>query len=143
MLESYSQDKLRDLVGHEVTASDGEKVGYVDLAFVDDETGRPEWLGVWNGYPGGTRHLVPIQGVAHDDGEIRLPWTKEHVEGAPAYNEEDERGLFDDEPSFGISQEKEDRAYAHYGLERPSVGRAEGARLRVWVVEERAVHIVG
>ena len=66
------------------------------------------------------RHLVPLQGITRDRDEIVLPWTKEQIESAPTYDEEDDRGLFDGEPHFGVSQEKEDEAFRHYGLERPA-----------------------
>jgi sporulation protein YlmC with PRC-barrel domain len=42
MLENYSMQELKELGGHEVVDANGESVGYVDLVFVDDSTGRPE-----------------------------------------------------------------------------------------------------
>jgi sporulation protein YlmC with PRC-barrel domain len=42
MLENYSLEELRELGGREVLDANGESVGYVDLVFVDDATGRPE-----------------------------------------------------------------------------------------------------
>jgi hypothetical protein len=138
MLENYSNEQLYDLVGHEIRDSEGESVGYVDVIFNDVDTGAPEWMGVWNGLPGGKRHLVPLQGITRDRDEIILPWTKEQVESAPTYDEEDERGLFDDEPRFGISHEKEEAAYRHFGVEPPSGERTGPARLRVWIYTERA-----
>jgi hypothetical protein len=143
MLENYSDEQLRDLVGHEVHDSEGERVGYVDLVFQDDESGRSEWMGVWRGLPGGHRHLVPLAGIRRDRDEIRLPWSKEQVESAPTYDEDDDRGVFDGEPHFGIAEEKENEALRHYGLERPAGARAEGPRLRVWIYTERAERIVG
>lgn len=142
MLENYSNEQLRDLVGHEVRDQDGESVGYVDLVFNDVDTGAPEWMGVWNGFPGGKRHLVPLQGITRDRDEIVLPLTREQVESAPTYDEEDDRGVFDGEPHFGVSQEKEDEAFRHYGLERPGDARTGEARLRVWIYTERAETIV-
>jgi sporulation protein YlmC with PRC-barrel domain len=41
MLETYSEQQLQPLVVYEVKDSAGEKVGYVDVVFVDDETGQP------------------------------------------------------------------------------------------------------
>lgn len=141
MLETYSDEQLRALVGHEVHDRDGEKVGYVDLVFADDDTGRLEWMGVWRGTPGAERHLVPLAGITHED-EIILPWTKEQVESSPTYDEEDDRGIIDGVPHFAIAQEKEDEAFRHYGVDRPSEARTDGPRLRVWVYEERAETIV-
>jgi PRC-barrel domain len=142
MLDTYSHEQLRELVGHEVRDRDGESIGYVDVVFHDIDTHQPEWMGVWNGLPRGKRHLVPLLGIAHEADEIRVPSTKEQVESAPTYDEEDERTVFSDEPRFGISQEKEDAAYRHYGLERPAGARPGGPRLRVWIYEERAERII-
>ncbi len=142
MLENYSQEQLRALVGHEVHDSDGKKVGYVDLVFADEDSGALEWMGVWRGTPGGGRHLVPLAGITHDRNEIVLPWTKEQVESAPEYDEEDDRGVIDGEPHFAISDEKEEEAFRHYGLERPGEARAGSPRLRVWIYTERAETIV-
>ena len=52
MLENYSMQELKELGGHEVVDANGESIGFVELVFVDDPTGRPEWIGVWSGLPG-------------------------------------------------------------------------------------------
>jgi hypothetical protein len=140
MLETYSTEELRELVGHEVVETAGKSVGYVDLLFVDDATGTPEWFGVWNGVPGGRRTLVPIRGAELVEDEIRLPWGGDVVEAAPAYGEDDDRGVFVDDPEgFGITPEKERAAYAHYGVEPlvPAPAGAPRARFRAVFVEVR------
>jgi len=142
MLEDYTHEELRGLVGREVHDVDGAMVGYVDLVFLDDVTGRPEWAGIWRGFAGGHRHLVPLRGIAHEGPDLRLPWTKDQVHGAPTYDESDDRTIFDDEPHFGIDAKTEEAAYRQYGLERPeSAATRGGARLRVWVYEERAERV--
>jgi PRC-barrel domain protein len=141
MLETYTREELVPLVGHEVVDANGNSVGYVDLLFVDDETERPEWLGVWDGLPGGRRVLVPIRGVELVEDEMRLPWTEDMVKNAPSYGEDDDRGLFRDDPDgIGIGPEKEREAYAHYGVE-PLAPRPAGTprpRFRAIVIEVRA-----
>ena len=141
MLETYSLEELQPLAGHEVVDANGESVGYVDLVFYDDSTGRPEWLGIWSGVAGKSpRVLAPIRGIEHVEDEIRLPWTKDVVRGAPSYNEEDDTGVVLRDPDVvGISMEKERRAYDHYGVEPLSV-RREGdtdARFRAWQIDVR------
>jgi sporulation protein YlmC with PRC-barrel domain len=137
MFERYGIEELRGLVGHEVIDRDGESIGYVDLVFVDHDTARPEWLGIWNGvWETRPRVLVPMQGIEHVEDEIRVPWTKDVVMSAPTYDDEDDRGLFDDEDVIGISPEKERITCTHYGIEGPVEVRA--ARLRQWDVTERA-----
>jgi sporulation protein YlmC with PRC-barrel domain len=142
MLETYGVEELRGLVGHEVIDATGDSVGYVDLVFVDDDSGRPEWLGIWNGvWATKPRVLVPIRGIEHVEDEIRLPWTKDVVQNAPRYDDEDDRGLFaDDADAIGISVEKERMVYDHYGIE-PITPRAEGhtdPRFRAWQTDVRA-----
>ena len=121
MVESYSLEELRRFAGHEVVDVNGESVGFVDLLFLDDETGRPEWVGVWNGvWETRPRVLVPLRGAEVVGETLRVPWTKDLVERAPSYSEEDDRGVLGDDPhGFGISREKERDAYRHYGVEPP------------------------
>jgi hypothetical protein len=100
------------LVGREVLDSTGQPVGYVDVFFVDDDTGGPEWLGVWNGWPNGPRTLVPIKGAeqAEAAGPVRVPFANEQIETAPSYDEEDDRGiLLDDPDGIHISRERSSR----------------------------------
>jgi sporulation protein YlmC with PRC-barrel domain len=128
MVESYSFEELRRFAGHEVVDVNGEPVGFVDLLFLDDETGRPEWLGVWSGvWETRPRVLVPLRGVEVVGESLRVPWTKDVVERAPSYSDEDDRGVLGDDPhGFGISSEKERDAYRHYGVE-PLPTRARDA----------------
>jgi hypothetical protein len=141
MLETYTLEELGPLAGHEVVDTNGEPVGYVDLVFYDDATGRPEWLGVWSGVAAkGHRVLVPIRGIEHVEDEIRLPWTKNVVQNAPTYDEEDDTGMFLSDPDVvGISVEKERMAYDHYGVQ-PITPRAQGhteVRFRAWQADVR------
>jgi sporulation protein YlmC with PRC-barrel domain len=144
MLENYSMQELHELGGHEVVDTNGESVGFVDLVFVDDPTGRPEWLGIWSGLPGkGPRVIVPLRGIEHVEDEIRVPWTKDVITSAPNYDDEDDRGLLRDDPDgIAISTEKERAAYQHYGVE-PLTERPEGMsgpRFRAVVIEVRTTH---
>jgi PRC-barrel domain protein len=143
MLGTYSMEELQGLSGHEVVDAKGESLGYVDLVFYDDPTGRPEWIGIWSGVPGkGHRVLVPIRGIEHMEDEIRAPWTKDVVMGAPTYSDEDGRGVFVEDPDvIGIPPEKERAAYEHYGVE-PLTARLDGMsgpRFRAVVVEVRTI----
>jgi sporulation protein YlmC with PRC-barrel domain len=139
MLEKYGTEELRELVGHEVVDAKGESVGYVDLVFMDTDTGRPEWLGIWNGlWQTRPRVLVPIRGIEHVEDEIRVPWTKDVVMSAPSYDEEDDRGIVADRDDvIGISPEKEREAYAQYGIEPASTTGTP--RLVAWEVQVRAI----
>jgi hypothetical protein len=140
MLEKRSHEEIKELVGREVLDSTGEPVGYVDVFFVDDDTGRPEWLGVWNGWPSAPRTLVPVRGAEQPDaaGPVRVPFGKLQIETAPRYDEEDDRGILRDDPDgIHISREKELQAYAHYGVEPLTAAPAT-----TYVARFRAVTLV-
>ena len=123
-MDSYTREQVAELLGREIVDLNGSAVGYVDLVFVDHDTGRPEWLGVWSGTPGGSRVLVPLRGVEVSAAEIRVPWTERVVHDAPGYVKEDDRGLVSHETGgIAISQEKERAAYRHYGLEPLDLNR--------------------
>jgi sporulation protein YlmC with PRC-barrel domain len=142
MLETYSEQQLQMLVGYEVKDSAGGRVGYVDVVFVDDQSGQPEWIGIWNGLPNGHRFLAPLQGITHEGDSVRVPWTKEQIESAPRYDEQDTRGLVIGKGDhFAISAEQEEAACRQYGLEPPASALEGTPRLRVWVYEVRAERI--
>jgi hypothetical protein len=123
-MERYTREQVAELVGREVMDLNGASVGYVDLVFVDHDTGRPEWIGAWSGVPGGPRVLVPLRGVEVSGSEVRVPWTESVVREAPGYVEEDDRGLLTHESGgIAITPEKERAAYLHYGLEPPDPTR--------------------
>jgi PRC-barrel domain protein len=143
MLETYSTEELLPLVGHEVVDLNGKSIGYVDLVFADDDTGGPEWLGVWvGGRPGGRRVIVPLRGAELVEDELRVPWTEDLVKEAPSYSDEDDRGLLADDPDgIRISPEKEVAAYSHFGVESLTPvpqGRAR-PRFRAIVVDVRTI----
>jgi hypothetical protein len=145
MLETYGIAEFLPLVGHEVVDANGKSIGYVDLFFADDETERPEWIGVWlGGRPGGRRVLVPVRGVELVEDELRLPWTEDVVRKAPDYDEDDDRGILADDPDgIRISPEKERAAYDHYGVEPLTAvpaGRPR-ARFRAIVVDVRTLRV--
>jgi hypothetical protein len=137
VLETYDYEQLRELGGHEVVAADGEKVGYIDLVFRDDDTGAAEWLGIWDGLPDTKpRVLVPVRGVEVDGDVVRVPWPADVVRGAPSYEAPGDLVIGQD-AVVEIDQETERRTYEHYGVE-PARERAEPAevvRLRVWRIQ--------
>ena len=107
--------QLRDLLGHDVIDREGKSIGNLETFFVDRDTGMPEWLGVFTGTFRQHHYLVPVEGATSEGTAIRVPWTKERVQGAPDYRD----------PDASIPEEIEREAYRHYGLE-PAVARASG-----------------
>jgi uncharacterized protein (TIGR02271 family) len=77
----------------------------VEELFYDEETNRPEWIGIGSGFFGTKRVLVPVQSARVEDDAFRVPYEKDRVKGSP------------DVDSDEISTQTERELYAYYGLE--------------------------
>ena len=98
-----------DWKGHDVVDSDGEKLGSVEEVYVDAESGRPQWLLVKRGLLALGTTFVPADGAEDgDDGQVRVPYSKQSVSDAPHY-----------EPGVEVDTEREAAIYRHYDLEPP------------------------
>ena len=104
--------------GRPVYASDGAKIGSIAEIFVDHDTNEPEWIGLGTGFFGTKRVLVPAEGADVREDGFYVPYTKDQVQDAPDIDADE------------ISQETEQRLYAHYGLgyseRRSETGLPEG-----------------
>jgi uncharacterized protein (TIGR02271 family) len=119
MQETMTVDRLAQMRGADVYSSDGEKIGSIEELFVDEQTGKPEWIGLGTGFLGTKRVLVPVTGADVREDGVTVPYSKDQVKETP------------DIDSDEISQETEQRLYAHYGLgyseARSDTGLPEGA----------------
>lgn len=107
--------QLKNVIGYDVADAEGKSIGNLETFFVDRDTGQPEWLGVFTGTFRQHHYLVPVERSTVEGKAIRVPWTKEQVQGAPDYKD----------PETSISEEMERDTYRHYGL-APAVSRASG-----------------
>lgn len=118
MDQSPTVEQLQASLGAPVYASDGAKIGTVDDFFFDNDTGKPEWLGIGKGALSSKRLLVPLAGASTRDGAYYVNYSKDLVEASP--------DIAGDE----ISQQTEADLYGHYGLEysesRSDSGLPEG-----------------
>ncbi len=116
-----SQDQARDLLGATAYAGDGDKLGKIGGIFLDDQTGQPEWATVNTGLFGTRETFVPLAQAQAGAGEVRLPYAKEQVKGAPSV----------DADGGHLSQEEEAELYRYYGLDysesRSDSGLSEGS----------------
>lgn len=110
--------------GRTVRDPEGEKVGTFGDVFLDRETDRPEWGGVRTGLFGRHESYVPLTEVEEDEGDLRVPFTKEQVTGAPRID-----------PDVALTEEEERTLFAHYGREH-AARPAERVRLRKVLVTE-------
>src|SRR5215204_4610029 len=107
--------------GRTVVDQEGAKVGRLEEVYLDQQTGRPEWMLIHTGLLGTKASFVPLAGARIDDEDVRIGYSKQEVKDAPSV-----------EPDGELSQAEEARLYAHYGLdysESPSnTGLARGKR---------------
>lgn len=103
-LNDYTIDRFQEIQGSEVYSSDEQKIGKVEELFTDIDTGRPEWIGVGTGTFRTKRVLVPVQGAMWTGDAVRVPFTKDHVQGAPDIDADE------------IGQDTEDGLASHYGV---------------------------
>lgn len=107
----------RDLsryIGYDVVDRHDSKIGTLECLW-SDHTGEPAFIGVRTGWIFGKTHVVPAQSVGANerDRKIRLPYDKEKVKDAPAYDADCE-----------MDEAREWEVYTYYGVtsraERPS-----------------------
>ncbi|GAB3708114.1 PRC-barrel domain-containing protein [Mariniluteicoccus flavus] len=84
----------------------GAKVGRVGQLFLDDQTHKPSWVTVKTGLLGGKETFVPLEGHDYHDGEIRVPYGKSFIEGAPGVG-----------PDGHLGRDDEDQLYAYYRID--------------------------
>jgi uncharacterized protein (TIGR02271 family) len=95
----------RQLYGTEVVGGDGSKLGKIEEVYLDQSTGRPEWAEVKTGLFGNKRSLLPLSAASGSNGELRVPFGKDEVKGAPHHD-----------PGAVLSPEDEVRLFEHYNI---------------------------
>ena len=101
-----NEDQAREVVGSTAYTSDGEKLGKVGHLFLDDQTGRPEFVSVNTGLFGTNETFVPIADATVNGEGLTVPYTKDKVKDAP--NVDVDAGHLD--------ESEERRLYEYYGV---------------------------
>ncbi len=103
--------EIRDvhaLLGRTAYDVDGDRLGTVTGAYVDDTTGRPSWMTVERGgLFRSTRTFVPLDGVELVDDGVRAGVSADAVRAAPHVDED-----------RVLTLEQEQELVRHYGLDR-------------------------
>lgn len=90
--------------GYKLDEIAGGNVGKVEGAYVDAESGRPEWLlsrmGRFGHYC-----LVPARDAVSGVGHVWVPYTRDQIRGAPKI-----------EPKAGLTRDKESELLTFYGI---------------------------
>lgn len=103
---SLDTPEVSNWVGRTACAPDGGKIGRIEDVYLDEQTGKPEWLAVATGMFGSRLTFVPISGASSDGDNVLLNFTKQQVKDAP-----------NAEADGALSQDEEARLYQHYGID--------------------------
>jgi uncharacterized protein (TIGR02271 family) len=107
-----NENQAREVLGSTAYSHDGDKLGKVGHLFLDDETGRPEFVSVNTGLFGTNESFVPVADATFDGERLTVPFSKDKIKDAP--NVDAESGHLD--PS------DEDILFDHYGMTGTSAG---------------------
>ena len=75
-------DDFSAWTGRDVLTPDGERLGAVEVIFLDEATGAPEWVLVALGEDDASA-LVPLAGASVEDKSIRVEQDRERIVAAP------------------------------------------------------------
>jgi hypothetical protein len=79
---TVTHEQVRAWAGHRLDEIAGAGVGKVEGSFVDQETGKPEWLLVRMGRFG-HHTLVPARDAVEGVGRVWVPYTRDQIRAAP------------------------------------------------------------
>jgi uncharacterized protein (TIGR02271 family) len=112
MNQSISVDRMLEMRGRPVYASDGDKIGKIEDVYYDESSGAPEWVGVGTGIFGTKHVLVPMEQAEVREDCLWVPYPKDKVKNAPDFDED------------VLSSDHETELFEYYGL-RQAMERAE------------------
>ncbi|HET9559985.1 MAG TPA: PRC-barrel domain-containing protein [Actinomycetota bacterium] len=98
-------DVARRWKGRVVLDRTGDKLGSVLDVFYDAENDEPGWVLLGEAGAGEGTRLVPVAGAIEHGNELRVPFDRAFVEGAPGM-----------EPGGRLWPQEEAELYAYYGL---------------------------
>jgi uncharacterized protein (TIGR02271 family) len=96
----------RSIMGATAYGSDGDKIGKVGQVFLDDQSGRPEFVTVNTGLFGTDETFIPVSGATFSDDRLTVPYDKDKVKGAPNVGVD----------SGHLDESEEQRLYEYYGM---------------------------
>ena len=94
-----------ELEGLTVYDTAGERVGSVGRVYVDDDTGRPDWITVRTGLFGMKESFVPLLGARKVGSDLHITHAKDTVKEAPRVDAD-----------AHLSGAEEEELYRHYDL---------------------------
>jgi uncharacterized protein (TIGR02271 family) len=101
-----SESQAREVIGSTAYSADGDKIGTVGQLFLDDATGRPEFVTVHTGLFGTSETFIPVADAELNGDRLTVPFTKDSVKDAPHVAAD----------GGHLDADEEDRLYEHYGM---------------------------
>lgn len=103
-----SREQIPHVLDQPVLDGTGSKIGEVKHVFLDDATGRPEWVSVKTGFFGSRESFIPIQDASLVEDHLEVPYTKDRVKESPHVAIEG---------GGHLSASEEHRLYDYYGID--------------------------
>ncbi|MEU8394971.1 PRC and DUF2382 domain-containing protein [Nonomuraea sp. NPDC048892] len=113
------QTEIRNLLDCHVVGSDGQSIGKVGQVYLNDRTGEPEWVTVRTGFFGMKQTFVPLANARRSGEEIRVPFDKEMIKGAPN---------IDVDGRLSLNEEAD--LYRYYGMHPSDIPRQRPGETR-------------
>ena len=132
-------DDAVQMRGMTAVASDGDKLGKIEDIYLDQETGKPEWMALKTGLFGGHLSFVPLAAARRDGDTITVPYDKARVKDAPRV---DGDGQLSQREEVRIEREPVTDANADEAMGGPAISEEEHEVVlheEQPVVEKRAV----
>src|SRR5215212_7944246 len=101
-----SENDARQAIGTTAYSVDGDKIGTVRQLFLDDETGRPEFVTVNTGLLGTHETFIPVAEAEVVGDRLTVPFSKDQVKDAPHVAAD----------GGHLDPVEEQRLYEYYGL---------------------------
>jgi hypothetical protein len=101
-------EDVSSLPGKKVTDQEENTIGEIKEIYAMDGDGQPVWVTVEASFGMGNKRTVfiPLARLKDEDGELRVPYSKGHIEKTPEVDASD-----------GISAECDRRLRDHYGID--------------------------
>ncbi|MGH3425266.1 MAG: PRC-barrel domain-containing protein, partial [Nocardioidaceae bacterium] len=121
-------DQMGRIVGQNVYAGDGKKIGTASNLYTSDASRTPEWVTVRTGLFGKKDSFVPLAGARTDESGLHVSARKDTVKDAPRVEDDgsiDEQDATDLYRYYGIQTGKHERdsnAAGETGTSAPAAG---------------------
>jgi len=102
-------EDVTSLPGQKVTDQDGSTIGEIKEIYALDGDGEPMWVTLEASFGLGDKRtkFIPLARLKDEDGALRVPYSKNHIENTPEIDASD-----------GISPECDRQLRDHFGIDR-------------------------